>query len=152
MSKLNYQQLHDYKLPFPEGASGTETLANIQHLYKKINQCTRNITYFDLYKFNSVISDPNQLQAQINALEPYTAAIINANINTGDGFQYTPGDILVKNNDNTVNIIKAQRGGIFYPSSITRSAGSNNYTYNIEFSFQSSEPNTDKCILKDTHK
>ena len=152
MSNLNSQFSFNYGLPYP-GASGktpAQIMENINYLYKKMEQCTRNVTYFDLYKFSTIIEDSSQLQAQVNALLPYTSAIINTNIETSDGMRYAPGDIIIKNNDGSSNIIRAQRGGIFYPSSITRKKGEN-YTYNIEFSYKSFEPVVDNIDIKDEY-
>lgn len=157
----NYQNFHDYGLPYnltnteenPSNLTQAERMMkNIEYLYQKMNQCTRNVTYFDLYKFSRVINEASQLQAEINALEPFTAAIINTNINTGDGITYAPGDIIVKNIDNTSSIIRAQRGGIFYPSSIKRSEQENNYTYDIQFSFQSASPSEEQISIEDNYK
>ena len=152
MSNLNSQFSFNYGLPYP-GASGktpAQIMENINYLYKKMDQCTRNVTYFDLYKFSTIIEDSSQLQAQVNALLPYTSAIVNTNIETSDGMRYAPGDIIVKNNDGSSDLIKAQRGGIFYPSSITREAGKN-YTYDIEFSYKSFEPIEDSIDVKDEY-
>jgi hypothetical protein len=161
MSLTKYKDFHDYGLPYnltntennPSNLTQAERMMkNIEYLYQKMDQCTRNVTYFDLYKFSRVITEASQLQAEINALEPFTAAIVNTNIDTGDGVIYAPGDIIVKNIDNTSSTIRAQRGGIFYPSSIKRSEQENNYTYDIQFSFRSAAPGEEQVSIEDNYK
>ena len=160
MLLTKYKDFHDYGLPYnltntennPSNLTQTERMMkNIEYLYQKMDHCTRNVTYFDLYKFSRVITEASQLQAEINALEPFTAAIINTNIDTGNGVVYAPGDIIVKNIDNTSSVIRAQRGGIFYPSSIKRTEQANNYTYDIQFSFQSAAPGVELVSIKDEY-
>lgn len=154
MSKLNSQFLYDYGLPYPGPTAKTsvQIMENINHLYKKIDQCTRNVSYFDLYNFNTIITNPSELQSQINALVPYSSAIINVNSEV-NGVNYFVGDIVVKNNDSSSDIIRAQRGGIFYPSSISKiNKDASNYTYNIQFLFQNVEPTISKTIVADKNQ
>ena len=82
----NYQNFHDYGLPYnltntednPSNLTQAERMMkNIEYLYKKMTLCTRHVTYFDLYKFTTVITEPTKFQSAINNLEPYTSAIIN---------------------------------------------------------------------------
>lgn len=149
----NYQNFHDYGLPYnltntednPSNLTQAERMMkNIEYLYKKMTLCTRYVTYFDLYKFTTVITEPTKFQTEINNLEPYTSAIINTSINTETGQVYSPGDIVIKNNDGSTNIIQAQRGGIFYPSEIKKEDGENNYTYNFTFAYKSAAPSSQK--------
>lgn len=140
MNLENYKNFHDYGLPNPLASSPTEMLDNINYLYKKMELCTRNVTYFDLYKFTTIITESSKFQSQINNLEPYTSAIINTSISLADGVVYNPGDIIIKNNDGSTETIRAQRGGIFYPSKIKKEDGENNYTYNFTFAYQSAAP------------
>ena len=151
----NYQSFHDYGLPYnltntednPSNLTPTERMMkNIEYLYKKMTLCTRHVTYFDLYKFTTVITEPTKFQSEVNNLEPYTSAIINTSINTETGQVYNPGDIIIKNNDGSTNIIQAQRGGIFYPSEIKKENGTNNYTYNFTFAYKSAAPSSKKEV------
>jgi hypothetical protein len=111
---LNSQyNFHDYGLPKPNASSHTDIMTNINFLYQKMQECTRNVTYFDLYKVTSVLNNEAEFDAQINALSPYSTMVINTPVVTGDGSQYNIGDMVIKHNDGTHDIIRAQRGGIF---------------------------------------
>lgn len=144
MNVLKYKDFHDYGLPHNKADSPTKIMENINYLYNKMKQCTRNVTYFDLYKINTIITQDSEFEAQVNALEPYTTAIINANITTATDI-YSPGDMIVKNIDGTTSTIFAQRGGIFYPKMVTKTddLNTNNFTYDFSFAFQSAAPTAD---------
>ena len=140
MNLLKYKDFHDYGLPHNKADNPTKIMENINYLYNKMQQCTRNVTYFDLYKINTVITQDSEFEAQVNALEPYSTAIINSNISTSSG-TYSPGDMIVKNIDGTTINVFAQRGGIFYPKLIQKIDGDdNNYSYAISFAFQQAAP------------
>ena len=140
MDLLKYRDFHDYGLPYAKAANSTDIMANIEYLYQKIKQCTRNVTYFDLYKINTIITQDSEFESQVNALEPYTTAIINSHIATATT-SYSPGDMVVKNIDGTISTIFAQRGGIFYPKQMVKnSTNESNYTYEFLFAFQPASP------------
>lgn len=139
---LEYKDFHDYGLPYTKTANADDIMKNIEYLYQKMKQCTRNVTYFDLYKITTIITQDSEFDAKINALEPYSTAIINTNITTAKD-NYSPGDMVVKNIDGTTTTIFAQRGGIFYPQSLVKKNNNvNNYTYDFSFAFQSTPPDT----------
>lgn len=132
---------YDYGLKNPVAKSPEKIMENIDFLYNKIQACTRDVSYFDLYKISTIVNQPSELQSQINALPSYHSLIINTPIVTGDGKRYNTGDIIVKMNDGTFSHIEAQRGGIFYPSKITKlSTDNNNYSYKFQFSYEASAP------------
>jgi hypothetical protein len=142
MNLLKYKDLYDYGLPNASAGNPTQIMENIEHLYKKMKQCTRNVTFFDLYKINTIITQDSEFEAQINALEPYSTAIINSNITTSNQV-YSPGDMIVKNIDGTTSTIIAQRGGIFYPKQVTKvTSDNNNFSYDFTFYFKSAAPAT----------
>lgn len=139
--KNSYTTYSSYGLPYPNAGNVQEIQENIEALYAKMAQCTRQISYFDLYKITTIVNQASELSSQINALAPYTSLIINTPIETGDGVRYNIGDLVVKNNDGSHDIIEAQRGGIFYPQKITKvNTDDKNYSYDISFSYQSSAP------------
>lgn len=140
MNVLKYKDFHDYGLPHNKADNPTKIMENINYLYNKMKQCTRNVTFFDLYKINTIITQDSEFEAQINALEPYSTAIINSNITTAKQV-YSPGDMIVKNIDGTTSTIIAQRGGIFYPKTIKKlDSNNNNFSYEFSFDFRSAAP------------
>lgn len=143
-----YTTYSGYGLPYPSAGNAQEIQENIEALYAKMAQCTRQISYFDLYKITTIVNQASELSSQINALAPYTSLIINTPIETGDGVRYNIGDLVVKNNDGSHDIIEAQRGGIFYPQKIVKvNTDDKNYSYDISFSYQSSAPSTGKAEI-----
>lgn len=140
MDLLKYKDFYDYGLPHAKAGNPQQIMENIEHLYQKMKQCTRNVTYFDLYKINTVITQDSEFEAQINALEPHSTAIINSNITTTSQV-YSPGDMVVKNMDGTTTTIIAQRGGIFYPKKVKKvNEDGENFSYDFSFDFKSAAP------------
>lgn len=140
MNVLKYKDFHDYGLPHNKADNPAKIMENINYLYNKMKQCTRSVTFFDLYKINTIITQDSEFDAQINALEPYSTAIINSNITTANQV-YSPGDMIVKNIDGTTSTIRAQRGGIFYPKTIKKiDNNNNNFSYDFSFDFRSAAP------------
>lgn len=143
MNLLKYKDFHDYGLPHNKADNPTKIMENINYLYNKMKQCTRNVTYFDLYKINTIITQDSEFDAQVNALEPHSTAIINTNITTANQV-YSPGDMIIKNTDGTTSTIIAQRGGIFYPKTVQKfSSDDNNFSYNFSFYFRPVAPVAD---------
>lgn len=132
-------QFHDYGLPYKLASSLDQFMANIFYLEQKIAATTKRITYWDLYKITSVLTDSNSFHSAINNLSPYSSLIVNTKGSTGKE-DYNPGDIFVKHNDGTYEHISAERGGIFYPSQITKASGEKNNTYTIKYSYQAAAP------------
>lgn len=135
-------QFHDYGLPYKLASSLDQFMANISYLEQKIAATTKRITYWDLYKITSVLTDSNSFHSAINNLSPYSSLIVNTKGSTGKE-DYNPGDIFVKHNDGTYEHISAERGGIFYPSEITKSSGVKNNTYTITYSYQAAAPSAE---------
>lgn len=144
MNLLKYKDFHDYGLPCEKPANHTDIMKNITYLYNKMQACTRKVTYFDLYKINTVINNSSDFESQISALEPYSTAIVNTRFSTPTD-SYSPGDLVIKNIDGTTTTIFAQRGGIFYPQTIVKeySTIDQNYTYDFVFAFREKAPATD---------
>ena len=131
----------DYGLPSErhEGHtlySGDCAKADIQYLYQKIKDFSRETTQWDLYKITQVVNNQDEFQAQVNSLPPYSSAIIASKFVSEDGDNYSQGDLVYKNLDGSVTHIQSERGGVFRPTSITKDA--NNYT--ISFQYISKEP------------
>lgn len=155
---LTVKDFQDYGLPYPDlkdsngSAQADLFMKNIEYLYKKIQQCTRQVSYFDLYKIRDTVSNSNELEAKIAALAPFTSLVVNTNTETQDGHKYSPGDLIVKHVDGTFSAIKAQRGGIFYPKLVQRrevkdSSGENsNYVYDFTFNFKENAPSPSSSV------
>lgn len=108
---------------------------DIEYLYKKIKDFSRETTQWDLYRITEVIQNQEDFQGQINVLPPYSSAIIAAKF-VENNEVYSPGDLVYKKLDNSIEHITAERGGIFYPSKIVQ--GSNNI--DMYFTYMTKEP------------
>ena len=131
----------DYGLPSDKHVghtsySGACAKEDIDYLYQKIKDFSRETTQWDLYKITQVVTNQEQFQAQVNSLPPYSSAIIASKFVSEDGDNYSQGDLVYKNLDGSVTHIQSERGGVFRPTSITKNA--NNYT--ISFQYISKEP------------
>lgn len=158
---LTIKDFQDYGLPYPDLKDSNNStqadlfMKNIEYLYKKVQQCTRQVSYFDLYKIKDTVSNSSELEAKIAALAPFTSLVVNINTETQDGHKYSPGDLIVKHVDGTFSAIKAQRGGIFYPKLVQRrqaqdSSGENsNYVYDFTFSFKENAPSPNSSATID---
>ena len=145
-TKLTPSQLTSYTLPYPKATTSAQVLENLNHIEEKIKACTRNLTYFDLYRITSVVTDAKQLNSQIGSLAPYSSLVINTPI-YGEGKHYNQGDVLIKYADGSIEHIEAQSGGVFYPQSIEKRSGN---SYRIKFAFASSAPTKNEDIAKPT--
>lgn len=130
----------DYGLPSDgKGVDQHTVREDINYLYQKVKDFSRDVTQWDLYKITQVITDQEKLQAQVNSLPPYSSAIIAGRFVGDDGNVYSQGDLIYKKLDGTTQHIAAERGGVFRPSTITKDG--NNYT--ILFQYLSKEPSED---------
>ena len=146
-NQLTPSQLTSYTLPYPRATTSAQVLENLNHIEEKIKACTRNLTYFDLYRITSVVTDAKQLNSQIGSLAPYSSLVINTPINDGEGKQYNQGDVLIKYADGSIEHIEAQSGGVFYPQSIEKTSSN---SYKIKFAFASSAPSEEENHAEST--
>lgn len=144
MNLSEYKDFHDYGLPKQSPGNENDIMENIQYLYSKMQKCTRNVTYFDLYRIDTIITQASEFESQINNLKPYSTAIVNIPFTTTTT-AYSPGDMIVKKGDGSLESVFAQRGGIFFPYKIVKEEGNNtnNYTYDIYFKLESVSPSND---------
>ena len=135
----------DYGLPSNShtGDTYSESCAreDVQYLYNKIKNFSREVTQWDLYKITQVVTNQENFKSQVNNLPPYSSAIIAARFIGDDGRTYNQGDLVYKKLDGTTQHINAERGGVFYPNQIKK-LDANNYT--INFQYLSREPSEDK--------
>lgn len=91
----------------------------LELLENKLNKATKNLTSWDFYKISDVVYYPSEYDAKWANLLPNTGLIINSDsFNIGE-FGLRRGDIVFKQDDLTPTHIKAENGGILYPSKIT---------------------------------
>ena len=105
---------------------------DLMFLNEKLEAVQKRLTFYDFYNIAAIVEDPSLLQTTINNLLPNTALIINTN-NAGN---YNRGDIVFKTSTGDIQTIRAQSGGLYYPSQIIKEG--NNYT--LKYSYSASSP------------
>ena len=92
---------------------------DLDFLDRKLNQVHRDVNYWDIYKISAAVTDPNLFQSVWNSLTPNSALVINTSSITIGYQTFNRGDIVLKSNDGSQIIVRAENGGIYYPSSLT---------------------------------
>lgn len=109
----------------------------LDSLNEKISEIRKNISYLDVYNIVDVCEDRQKFDAQVNALLPNSSLVINCDGFYSNNERYETGDIILKmSNGNPVHI-RAQTGGIFYPSNVSVDDGNN---VSITYTFSDSKP------------
>lgn len=106
---------------------------DLMFLNEKLDNVQKRLTFYDFYNITAIVEDPALVQTTINNLLPNTALIINTNNAAG----YARGDIVFKTSSGNSMTIRAQTGGLYYPSQIMTSDNTN---YTISYAYTSSAP------------
>lgn len=155
MKYINSDSWHNYdSMPVKEPANPIDFKRNIEYLYDKINLKTKTLSSWDLYKISAILNQSTDFNSAINKLLPHTALILNTTVNDSKYGVLNIGDLVLKTNDGKYEHISAERGGIFYPSSITKTYSDEEKSYSYQFNFQYNSVAPDKYssfdIIKDT--
>lgn len=144
LKQITKTTFQDYGLPSDSknNVDQHEIRKDIDYLYEKVKNFSRETTQWDLYKITQVVTNQENFQSQINNLPPYSSAIITTQF-IENNETYRAGDLVYKNLDNSTTHISAERGGVFYPSKITQSVGNN---IDVHFSYMTTEPSEDTTL------
>lgn len=110
----------------------------LNDLTQKINDVAKQISYFDVYNIVDTVVDKNLFTSQVNALTNNSSLVINTEPFYINGVSYNTGDIILKNNKGQDIHIKAQTGGIYYPSKIVKDTTSNSFS--IQYAYSATQP------------
>ena len=110
----------------------------LNDLTQKINDVAKQISYFDVYNIVDTVVDKNLFTSQVNALTNNSSLVINTEPFYINGVSYNTGDIILKNNKGQDIHIKAQTGGIYYPSKIVKDTASNSFS--IQYAYSAIQP------------
>ena len=103
---------------------------NIKYLKEKIDNIKKEISYFDAYNITDVVTDSKTFPHQLSSLLPNHSLIINTETSFSyNEVIYSRGDILLKQSNGKIIHIKAQTGGVYYPSEMVGSNGTYTITY-----------------------
>lgn len=109
----------------------------LEGLNTKIDAIKKQVSYFDFYNITDVVIDVKSFAAQLNTLPFNQGLVINTSPFYYNGENYTTGDVVLKSNTGSIYHIKAQTGGVYYPSKLTKDSTG---TYTIEYSYADSSP------------
>lgn len=108
-------------------------------IHDELHKISKNITYLDAYNITSVVDDSSNFGAQVSSLSNNSALVINSQPFFYNNVSYNTGDIVLKISSGDIVHIKAQPGGIFYPSKITKDQKGN---YSIRYTYSKTSPIT----------
>lgn len=121
---------------FIQGGSTWNEKFNI--LEQRLNNITADISYWDIYKIKTQVTDKDDVDVVFNNLKLGESLVINtsgaidyvdANKNS---IALSRGDVLIKTSDGDAIVVKALTQGIYYPQAIIKNG--NSYTINYAFS------------------
>lgn len=124
-----------FKKPF--NASSPEEYGNaLQQLHNEIINVKKEVTYFDAYNITEVVESKDAFSSQINTITNNSGVVINCQPFSHNGEIYNTGDVVLKLQDNKFAHIRAQTGGLYYPSKLEK--GDNGYV--LTYAYKSSAP------------
>ena len=98
-------------------------------LEESIGEINKQISYLDVYNIVAVCENKDTFAAQVNALTANSSLVINTEGFYWNEERYETGDIILKIADGTPIHIRAQTGGIYYPSKVTENSTGLDLTY-----------------------
>lgn len=120
-----------FNLPATNRTGYQEALSMLE---SKINEVNKQISYLDVYNIVAVCENKDTFASQVNALTANSSMVINTEGFYWNEERYETGDIILKIANGTPIHIKAQTGGIYYPSKITKLEDDPNYTLTYVYS------------------
>jgi hypothetical protein len=109
----------------------------LEAIDNKIEQLQKGISYLDVYNISSSIEKEEDLNSAISLLAPGEALVVNVPypFKLGEK-EYRTGDIILRLLDNKEIHIKANVGGVFYPSSLEADGNS----YKLSYTYSNTQP------------
>ena len=98
--------------------AGEETFSkNIQLIQDRINAIQKELSYWDLYKITSKVTDPSELDSVYNDLIIGQSLVIECkSFTSNNGDSLHRGDIIIKLSSGEAALIYAVNSGYYYPS------------------------------------
>lgn len=99
----------------------TETFSrNLQLIEARIDSIQKELSYWDLYKITSKVTDPQELDSVYNDLIVGQSLVIEcASFTSNDGQDLHRGDVIVKLSSNEAALIYAVSSGFYVPNIAT---------------------------------
>jgi hypothetical protein len=113
----------------------------LKDLDESIRQVRKNISYLDFYNITESVTNKESLASKVNNLLTNSSLVINTDPFYSNGVYYNTGDLILKDAKGDTQHIKAQTGGIYFPSQLVATDSG----YEVEYKFSPSSP-TDVSI------
>jgi hypothetical protein len=121
--------------------------ANLQDaldaLSNSIEEVGKELTYLDLYNIVDSIDAKDDFYVKTNLLVNNSAVVINTPNFILDNIVYKTGDIVLKTAKGKLVHIKAQAGGLYYPSQIQPVGNSGEYNLIFRYASNTTEEEVD---------
>lgn len=89
---------------------------DLEYLNRKLSVARKTITSWDTYKVSEVVTDTELLGAKIQGLSLNSSLVVNTPVSvTLAGKTYSTGDIVFKDINGAIHLLKSQPTGYFFP-------------------------------------
>ena len=110
LRKINNDNIRTFDNGFVTVNSLADIQTNLVWCDKIINNAVRSLEYWDVYRFEGSVNNSSDFLKQYNALTNNHALVINVAFD-----KYKIGDVVLKDNNGTQQIISAGQSGTFVP-------------------------------------
>lgn len=106
--------------------------SDMDFLNRKLDKAQKQLTMWDFYHITEVVNQVSEFEIKQNSLIALTGLIINCGTFIANEESYSTGDIVFRMADGSLQHIRAERGGMFYPSKLER-INANNFKFSYSF-------------------
>ena len=93
---------------------------NLGIINENLFKVSRNLSYWDIYKLTTQVTEKNLVPTTLSALAPSESCVMNfEGSTTYAGITYSRGDVAYRTANGILGIIKSLSNGIYVPSSIS---------------------------------
>lgn len=110
LRKINNDNVRTFDNGFVTVNSLADIQTNLMWCDKIISDAVRSLEYWDVYRFEGSVNNSNDFLKQYNALTNNHALVINVAFD-----KYRIGDVVLKDNNGSQQIISAGQSGTFVP-------------------------------------
>lgn len=117
---------------------------NLNLLNERINNVTKELTYWDLYHITQAAYTAEELSIAQASLAPGESVVVN--FDSTQNSEYSRGDVIVRLTNGTLTHIPALASGYYFPQKISSTEIPGNYF--LQYAFSSVPPITGGSITK----
>ncbi len=121
--------------------------SDMDFLNRKLDKAQKQLTMWDFYHITEVVNQVSEFEVKQNSLIALTGLIINCGTFIANEESYSTGDIVFRMADGSLQHIRAERGGMFYPSKLQQISANN---FKFSYSFINSPPSLGETVIPKT--